>query len=118
MEAPTLFKKDEKYFLIASDCTGWNPNAARLAWATSILGPWSELGNPCIGKEAELTFYSQSTYVLPVQGKKDAFIYLGDRWTPNNAIDGRYIWLPIQFNERDIPFIEWMDEWSLDFFDK
>ena len=22
---------------------------------------------------------------------------MGDRWTPQNAIDGRYIWLPIHF---------------------
>ncbi len=117
MEAPAIFKKDEKYFLIASDCTGWAPNEARLAWAPSIFGPWEELGNPCRGEEAELTFRSQSTFVLPVQGKKNAFIFLGDRWTSENAIDGRYIWLPFQFDENGIPYLEWMDEWSLDYFD-
>jgi hypothetical protein len=118
MEAPAMFKNNGKYFLIASDCTGWEPNAARLAWAPTVFGPWEELGNPCVGDEANLTFRSQSTYVLPVQGKKDAFIFLGDRWTPENAIDGRYIWLPVQFNENGIPFLEWMNEWNLDFFDK
>ena len=118
MEAPALFKHNGKYFLIASDCTGWAPNAARLAWAPNIFGPWEELGNPCRGEDAELTFHSQSTFVLPVQGRKDAFIYLGDRWTPENAIDGRYIWLPFQLDENGMPFLEWMDEWSLDFFDK
>jgi hypothetical protein len=118
MEAPAIFKHDDKYFLIASDCTGWAPNAARLAWAPTIAGPWEELGNPCRGEEAKLTFRSQSTYVLPVQGKKDAFIYMGDRWMPENAIDGRYIWLPFQFDEDGIPYLEWLDEWSLDFFDE
>ena len=117
MEAPAMFKHDGKYFLIASDCTGWAPNAARLAWSPSIFGPWEELGNPCVGEEAELTFRSQSTFVLPVQGKKNAFIFMGDRWTPENAIDGRYIWLPVQFDENGIPYIEWMDEWSIDFFE-
>jgi hypothetical protein len=117
MEAPAIFKHKEKYFLIASDCTGWDPNAARLAWAPSIFGPWEELGNPCVGSEADLTFRSQSTFVIPVQGKKDAFVYMGDRWTPDNAIDGRYIWLPVQFNKDGIPYLEWMDEWSLEFFD-
>lgn len=115
MEAPALFKYNNKYFLIASDCTGWDPNAARLAWAPNIFGPWEELGNPCIGEGAELTFHSQSTFVLPVSGKKNAFVYMGDRWNPENAIDGRYIWLPIQFNEKGIPYLEWMDEWNLDF---
>jgi hypothetical protein len=117
MEAPAMFKHGGKYFLIASDCTGWEPNAARLAWAPTVFGPWEELGNPCVGDGAELTFRSQSTYVLPVEGKKNAFIYMGDRWTPNNAIDGRYIWLPFQFNESGIPYLEWMDEWDLSFFD-
>ncbi|HSH19387.1 MAG TPA: glycoside hydrolase family 43 protein [Draconibacterium sp.] len=117
MEAPAMFKHAGKYFLIASDCTGWTPNAARLAWAPTVFGPWEELGNPCVGDEADLTFRSQSTFVLPVQGKKDAFIFMGDRWNPENAIDGRYIWLPVRFNENGIPYLEWMNEWSLDFFD-
>ena len=111
-----MFKHDNRYFLIASDCTGWEPNAARLAWAPNIFGPWEELGNPCIGEGAEFTFQSQSTFVLPVNGKKNAFIFMGDRWKPKNAIDGRYIWLPIQFSEKGIPFLEYMDEWSLSFF--
>ena len=81
MEAPAMFKYKNKYFLMASDCTGWAPNAARLAWAPTVFGPWKELGNPCVGKDADLTFHSQSTFILPVQGKEDAFIYMGDRWT-------------------------------------
>lgn len=114
-EAPALFKKDDTYYLMASGCTGWAPNAARLYRSKSIWGPWESLGNPCVGNEAKLTFHSQSTFILPVQGKKDAFIYLGDRWTPKNPIDGRYIWLPIQF-ENDKPVIRWMDEWDLSVF--
>lgn len=117
MEAPAIFKHNNKYFLIASDCTGWAPNAARLAWAPDIFGPWEELGNPCRGEEAELTFRSQSTFVLPVQGKKDAYIFMGDRWTPENAIDGRYVWLPIQFDKDELPFLEWKDQWNFNFFE-
>ena len=117
MEAPAMFKHEGKYYLIASDCTGWEPNAARMAWAPAIFGPWEELGNPCVGNEADLTFRSQSTCILPVHGKKDAFIFMADRWMPENAMDGRYIWLPVRFNEKGIPKIEWENEWSLDFFD-
>lgn len=112
MEAPAIFKKDGKYHLMASGCTGWAPNAARSAVADDILGEWKELGNPCVGDGADLTFNSQSTYILPVQGKAGQFIYLGDRWTPNNAIDGRYIWLPIRFEDEKF-LIEWKDNWSL-----
>ncbi|MBS2211305.1 family 43 glycosylhydrolase [Carboxylicivirga mesophila] len=113
-EAPAVFKRGDKYYMITSGCTGWKPNAARSAVADHPFGPWTELGNPCRGTDEEVktTFHSQSTYVLPVKGKEDAFIYMGDRWTPENAIDGRYIWLPIEF-EHDKPVISWFDEWRL-----
>jgi hypothetical protein len=113
-EAPAIFKRGDKYYMISSGCTGWKPNAARSAVADHRLGPWTDLGNPCRGSEEEVntTFHSQSTYILPVQGKEDAFIYLGDRWMPENAIDGRYVWLPIGF-ENEKPVLRWNEGWSL-----
>jgi len=117
MEAPSVFKRGGKYYFIGSGCTGWAPNAARSAVADHLWGPWTELGNPCVGDDSATTFHSQSTYVLPVVGKKDAFIYLGDRWTPDNAIDGRYIWLPVNFQDGKI-VLKWMDNWDLSYFDK
>lgn len=117
MEAPSVFKKNGKYYFIGSGCTGWAPNAARSAVADHLWGPWTELGNPCVGEGADLTFHSQSTYILPVVGKKNAFIYMGDRWTPDNAIDGRYIWLPVTFKDGKI-VLKWMDKWDLSYFDK
>ncbi len=116
-EAPSIFKHSGKYYMITSGCTGWAPNAARLLVADSVMGNWKYINNPCIGSDNDLTFHSQSTYILPVQGKKDAYVFMADRWTPENAIDGRYIWLPVQFNEKGLPYLEWMDEWSLDIFD-
>ena len=112
MEGVSLFKREGNYYIIASDCTGWDPNAARSAVADQIFGNWTELGNPAVGKDSELTFHSQCTYVLQVQGKKDCYIYMGDRWTPENHIDGRYIWLPIEF-KGDKPVIAWKDSWTL-----
>lgn len=116
-EAPSIMKRKGVYYLITSDCTGWAPNAARLSRADSIWGPWTELGNPCIGTSAEManTFESQSTYILPVAGKKDAYIFMADRWRPKNAIDGRYIWLPVEF-ENDTPCLRWKERWNLESF--
>jgi hypothetical protein len=116
-EAPAIFKKDGKYFMITSGCTGWDPNAARLFTADNIWGPWTEHSNPCVGADSELTFHSQSTYILPVAEKKDAFIFMADRWTPEHPIDGRYIWLPIRF-ENNLPVLRWSDRWDLSVFDK
>jgi len=117
-EAPTIFKHNGKYYYIGSGCSGWAANAAMSGVADSMLGTWTSLGNPCRGTAWQngKTFDSQSTYVLPVAGKPDSFIFMADRWRPSNAIDGRYVWLPIQW-ENDKPVIPWMPEWNLSVFD-
>lgn len=112
MEAPAVFKRGGKYYIIASGCTGWKPNPARSAVADHPFGPWKELGNPCTGKDAEATFQSQSTFVLPVQGKKEAFIFMADRWNQWDLADSRYVWLPIAFDASGKPVIEWRSEWK------
>lgn len=112
-EAPAIFKRNGKYYMITSGCTGWSPNKALYAVADSILGTWTLKTNPCRGKNAEKTFYGQSTYVLPIVGKKDAYIAMFDRWGKKDLINSRYIWLPIQF-EKDEPVIAWRDSWSID----
>lgn len=118
-EAPAMMKWQGRYFMFTSDCTGWAPNPARLLAADSIWGPWSELGNPCMGEGPDIvnTFESQSTFLLPVQGRPNAFIFMADRWRPENAIDGRYVWLPIKL-QHGVPTICWHGEWDLSRFDK
>ncbi|WP_299582331.1 glycoside hydrolase family 43 protein [uncultured Sunxiuqinia sp.] len=113
-EAPAIFKKDGKYYLIASGCTGWAPNAARSFVADSIWGPWKSLGNPCRGTsvQQQTTFDSQSTFIFENPHNSGEFIFMADRWSPENAIDGRYIWLPIMF-ENDKPVIHWQGKWKL-----
>ena len=113
-EAPAVFKANGRYYMFTSGCTGWNPNAGRSAVAQSMLGEWRALGNPVRGtaEQAETTFESQSTFVLPVAGKRTGFIFMADRWRPENHPDGRYIWLPVQW-EGEKPVLKWMDEWSL-----
>jgi len=113
MEAPAVFKHAGKYYLIASGCTAWAPNAARSAVAYNILGPWTELGNPCDGADADTTFHSQSTFVLPVQGRSDTFIFMADRWKQWDLPDSRYVWLPLEFNENGKLVLRWHDHWSL-----
>ncbi len=111
MEAPAVFKREGKYYLIASGCTAWAPNPARSAMADSIWGPWEELGNPCQGRGADKTFNSQSTYVLPISGQPGAFVFMADRWNPSDLKDSRYIWLPLQFGDQQQPLLQWRDEW-------
>jgi hypothetical protein len=112
-EAPAVFKYQNKYYLVSSGCTGWSPNAASYAVADSIMGEWKQYSNPCIGEDADKTFYAQSTYVLPVNGKKSEFIFMADRWNKNNLEDSRYIWLPFTINASGTPEIKWQAEWQL-----
>jgi hypothetical protein len=116
-EAPAIFKHNGKYYLISSGCTGWDPNQAELALAESPLGPWTVIGNPCVGPDAQITFLAQSAYVFPVVGKKDAFIAMFDRWNKDNLRDSRYVWLPVQFDGEQVK-IQWRDAWDLSVFDR
>jgi hypothetical protein len=112
-EAPSVFKKDGTYYLITSGCTGWDPNAARCFKSMSIWGPWIELSNPWQGERADISFDSQSTFIFPVHGKKNRFIFMADRWRPRNPSDGRYVWMPIDF-KGGAPVLNWRDAWSVD----
>jgi beta-galactosidase len=112
-EAPAVFKRNGKYYMITSACSGWDPNEANYAVADSMLGTWKVIGNPCSGKDADKTFYAQSTFVLPVQGKKDLYIAMFDRWNKTDLIDSRYIWLPIKFTLDQID-ISWTEKWNPD----
>jgi beta-xylosidase len=111
MEAPAVFKHNGRFYIIASGCTGWAPNAARSAAADNIFGPWTEFGNPCRGTNANKTFHGQSTYVLPIAGKPDRFIVMFDRWKQWNLGDSRYLWLPLSF-ENGAPIIKWQNSRS------
>lgn len=117
-EAPALFKHDGTYWMITSGCTGWAPNEARLFSAKRIWGPWIQHPTPCVGPDAEITFKGQSTYILPVAGRRDAYIFMADSWRPEHPSDGRYIWLPIRFSPDGTPVIEWKPAWNLNYFDK
>lgn len=113
-EAPAIFFARGKYYMFTSGTTGWKPNPARIAVSKKIFGEWQSIGNPCRGTEDEnkITFGSQSTQILTVNGKKNVFIYMGDRWIPENLADSRHIWLPVEW-EKGNPVIKWYPSWNL-----
>jgi hypothetical protein len=82
-EAPAVFKHHGMYYMVTSGCTGWAPNGALVHAAESMLGPWVTLGDPCVGGEEEFrsfTFFSQGTFVLPLPGLENTFIFMADRF--------------------------------------
>jgi beta-galactosidase len=111
-EAPAIFRHNDLYYMVASGCTGWAPNKASVHVASSLWGPWEDKGDPMHGPDAATTFGGQSTFILPVQGKKNKFIFMADRWNPKDLKDSRYLWLPAEVTEGKLS-ISWHDSWKL-----
>jgi hypothetical protein len=112
-EAPAVCKYNNRFYLFSSGCTGWAPNAASYATADSIMGEWTAHDNPCQGPDADSTFHAQSTFVLPVQGRENLFIFMADRWNKTDLESSRYIWLPLVFDPEGRPRILWKDQWTI-----
>lgn len=106
-EAPALFKRNNVYFLLTSGATGWSPNQAKYATSSNLASGWTAMTNVA----DSTTYYSQSTYVLPVQGSSGtSYLYMGDRWAgawsgPVN--DSMYVWQPISFPTNTTMSMTW-----------
>lgn len=111
-EAPAIFRRNGRYWMITSGCTGWKPNRARLLTAENIWGPWERLDTPMKGENYELTFGGQGTFVLKVPGADDSYIFMADVWRPEFPSDARYIWLPVSFGDDGVPVVEWKERWT------
>jgi len=113
-EAPALWKRNGVYFLLTSAATGWSPNQAAYATSSSLTSGWSAWTNA----GDATTFYSQSTFVLPVAGVSGtAYLYMGDRWAgawsgPVN--DSTYIFLPISFPTNTSMSMTWNNTVTID----
>lgn len=114
MEAPVMFKRNGRYYLLMSGCTGWKPNAARGAYADHVFGPWTEFGNPCDGVNpdnglgSDFTFGGQGACTFQIQGTQ---IIMLDLWNPESFIDSRYIWLPVIFENGGTFRLRFTHEW-------
>ncbi len=111
-DAPIMFKHDGLYWLFTTTASNWRHAATRLFSSPSIWGPWEPRLAPCKGKYASSTFYSRGTFVFPVAGHPDSFIFMADRWKHSNPIDSRYIWLPLHF-KYGAPVLEWQHNWHM-----
>jgi len=114
-EGHAIYHYGNRYFMLTSHLTGWNPNPME-AFVTNkdtlIGAEWSSLGNPT---NDSISFNSQPALVLPYTSKttgQSYFIYLGDRWVPN-LLNASYIWLPIIQKGETSVTIQWRDQWDL-----
>lgn len=108
-EAPALFKHENVYYMVTSGCSGWAPNEAMVHESESVYGPWESIGNPCVGANKQFriaTFFSQGTFVIPMPGgAPGSFIFMADRWKPDDLRDSRYVWLPLVVRTRNLRYV-------------
>ncbi|MFB7894292.1 family 43 glycosylhydrolase [Microbacterium sp. NPDC056044] len=107
-ESPTLVRHDGRYWLFGSDLTGWSMNDNMYTSATSLSGPWDDWRT--IAPPGTNTFESQVSVVAPVG---DAFVYIGDRWAPDDLAESAAVWLPLRIEDGQVR-LEWRDAWSIE----
>jgi len=99
------------YYAIGSALTGWNPNPNKFATAPALSGPWSEFSD--IAPPAVRTYGSQSTMMLKVIGTKATTVIYMAIAGPENAMDSRYLWMPLEIGDGKLTLPE-PKSWSID----
>ncbi len=123
-EAPAMVRAPSGvHYMLGSGSSGWKPNAARSFSAPAVSGPFTDLGNPCVGVNPrnglgpEKTFGGQISCIIPVEDRPGAFIAMFDIWKPEMPAEGLYVWLPLKF-KNGRPVVGWRSEWDLSLFDQ
>ncbi|MBD8548943.1 family 43 glycosylhydrolase, partial [Sphingomonas sp. CFBP 8760] len=113
-ESPALFRKGDLYYFLGSNLTGWERNDNYYFTATSLSGPWTRRGS--IAPEGTLTWNSQTTFVLPVEGDRGTtYMFMGDRWSyPRQASAATYVWQPLVVEGDKLAMPVYRDAWRID----
>lgn len=88
-EAPALFESAGKKYMLTSGMTGYVPNRSDAAVASRWDAEFVSVGDPHVNDDSCASFNSQISKVFCVEGKKDLFIAMADRWLPGYQVDGR-----------------------------
>lgn len=83
-EATAHFMRKGKHYLVTSGTTGYLPNPSEVAIADTWHGPYTVLGDPHPSDESRTSYHSQISSVFKVEGKKDLYIAVADRWVPDH----------------------------------
>ncbi|KAF2511389.1 family 43 glycosylhydrolase [Flavobacterium zhairuonense] len=113
-ESPTMLKKENLYYFIGSHLTSWEKNDNYYYTSNSIKGPWEFQG--LIAPKETLTWNSQSTFVLPIQGSKETtYMFMGDRWSfPKQASSATYVWQPLTISGKSLSIPVYQETWKID----
>lgn len=113
-ESPAMFRKDDTYYFLGSNLTGWERNDNYYFTASTLRGPWTRHGP--IAPPGTLTWNSQVTFVLPVRGRHGTtYMFMGDRWSyPRQASAATYVWQPLTIDGTMLTMPRYRDAWRID----
>jgi hypothetical protein len=120
-EAPVMFRKDNKYFLITSQAAGWYPSQGGYGVSDNPLTGWTpdpiNLGNTS-------TFGGQTSDGFTIQGTQAntyvlTFDHLGGADSKNPSSmekqDTGEMWLPVQLDSiAGTATLDWYPSWTVD----
>ncbi len=87
-EAPALFEKNGKKYMLTSGMTGYVPNRSDSAVSDRWDIPFESLGDPHPDDVSRASYNSQISKIFRVEGT-DMFIAMADRWLPEQPVDAR-----------------------------
>ena len=111
-ESPILIKRDGIYYWFGSQLTGWDCNDNMFATATDLHGPWSDW-EPFTPKGSN-TYQSQCNIIIALdedQYHSRSFMYIGDRWQPEDLGNSPLVILPIAIGDGKAE-LQWHDTWE------
>ena len=116
-ESPILIRRDDTYYWFGSQLTGWDCNDNMYATAKDLHGPWSEW-QP-FTPQGSNTYGSQCDSIVPLpdevvgedQWHASRFLYIGDRWHPQDLGNSELVTLPIDINAGQAG-LAWHDRWD------
>lgn len=110
-EAPAIVKHNNRYYMLSSACSGWDPNPCKLSYTDQLTQGWSPLKT--IGNS--VAYDTQAASILTIKGSKaTTYLYVGDRWQDPDLPESKTIIFPISFTDTDCVF-EYVPEFQINF---
>lgn len=112
-ESPAIFRKGNVYYFLASHRTSWERNDNFYYTANTLKGPWTNRG--IFTPQGTLTWNSQTTYVLPIEGTRDTtYMFMGDRWSfPLQNSSATYVWQPLTISGLSLSIPKYQEAWTV-----
>lgn len=96
-EAPALVRIGDRYHMLSSACSGWDPNQCQYHHSTSMTSGWSGATN----LNNKISYDTQAASILTIG---PTYLYVGDRWQDPDLAESKTILFPIQFGSTSCTF--------------